>query len=61
MHNEYINKRINLGSCFEEFKEIANYFTIKNGDAVDLEKVITEMKGPKYRVKSEYYIFRRVT
>jgi hypothetical protein len=44
----------NLGTAVS-FHDPEKYDTV-----FDIEKVISEMKGPKYKLPSEYYLFRRV-
>jgi len=36
------------------------YFRLKSGKDINIEKVESKMKGPKYKLNSEYYIFRRI-
>ena len=36
------------------------YFKMKSGKAIDLEKVKDKMKGPNYKEKVEYYLFRKI-
>lgn len=37
------------------------YFTLSKERTVNLDKVRTEMKGPKYNYKAENYLFRKVS
>jgi len=41
-------------------KNLEDYFSFKRKRPVDIEKVKREMKGPKYKLKSDYYIFKKI-
>lgn len=48
------------GSYKMESKDIEKHFTRYQGRPVDLDKVKETMKGPKYLVGSDYYVFRKI-
>ena len=43
-----------------ESNKLESYFKQRNGKPVDMEKVQKTMKGPKYSLAADYYIFRKV-
>lgn len=42
-------------------EDLDKYFSFKRDRAIDIDKVKKSMKGPKYKIVSDYYIFRKVT
>lgn len=41
-------------------KGLEAYFTYARKRLIDKEKVLREMKGPKYKLRAEYYLFRKI-
>lgn len=42
-------------------EDLDKYFSFKRDRAIDIDKVKELMKGPKYKIISDYYIFRKIS
>jgi len=40
--------------------DLEKYFKLYKNKEVDISKVRSEMKGPKYRIRTEYYLFKKI-
>lgn len=53
---EYSNGKYNFSK-----ENLDEYFTFKRPRPIDIDKVKKLMKGPKYKITAEHYIFKKIT